>query len=275
MKTNLAAEIKTNGFCRLDMSADEYHAHENKGSTTIARARRSWAHALTPFESTPAMAFGSGFHVLVGEPTLFAKRYARAPDGIDRRTKEGKAAWAEFLAANRGKITLTAEEWEQMNGMLSSILSNDLALRLLTGGVAESSYFWTDEETGVGLKCRPDYYRANGVIVDLKTAEDASESAFVRTLLPYGRHIQTALYLDGLTAVTGRRHDNFVHLVIEKKPPYGIAVYRLDDDSIEQGRNEYRALIKQYSFCQQIGEFPSYPKTVKAVRLPEWGFRYE
>jgi hypothetical protein len=255
------------------LAAEEYHAHPYVGSTTLSRARRSWAHAKVPFESTDAMAFGSGFHVLVGEPELFAKRYVKAPAGLDRRTKEGKQIWADFLAANVGKITLSDDEWEQMNGMLNSILNHKIALRLLTGGIAESSYFWIDKESGVGCKCRPDYYRANDAIVDLKTAEDASEGAFVRTLPLYGRHIQTALYLDGLTAVSGREHKNFVHLVIEKKPPYAIAVYSLDDLSIDQGRREYKALLQQYAYCQKTDEFPAYPEEVKAVSLPDWAFK--
>lgn len=258
-----------------NLPIEEYHAHPYLGSSTLARARRSWAHAKTPFDSTKAMEFGAGFHTLVGEPTLFNFRYTQAPEGIDRRTKEGKALWAEFTAANEGKTILSSDEWHQMNGMLQSILNHKIALRLLTGGVAEQSYFWTDAESGVGCKCRPDYYRSNDAIVDLKTAEDASESAFVRTLSQYGRHIQTALYLDGVSAVTGREHKVFVHLVIEKKPPYAIAIYSLDDVSIEQGRREYKKLLGQYAYLEKIGEWPAYPEEVKAVSLPDWAFKYE
>lgn len=259
--------------CIPGMSAEEYHKHPHLGSTTICRARRSWAHARVPFESTKAMQFGSSFHALIGEPKLFKELYVACPKGMIRN--ETHAKYKEFLAANPGKTVLTQDEWDGLNGMLESVLNNGLALRLLTGGVAESSYFWTDAETGVGLKCRPDYYRANDAIVDLKTAEDAGEYAFVKSLTDYGRHIQTAVYLDGLTAVTGREHRVFVHLVIEKKPPYAIAIYSLDDMSIDQGRREYRKLLGQYAYLEKVGEWPAYPEEVKAVSLPDWAFRYE
>lgn len=267
MKQNLSGLVP-------HMSAEDYHAHSAIGSTTLARARRSWAHALTPFERTAALDFGSAFHTLAGEPKLFKEKYAKAPV-CDRRTKEGKEIYARFEAQNQGKTILKSDEFDALDGMLASLIQHKIGLALLTGGMAEVSAFWTDQETGIACKCRPDYLRTNDVIVDIKTAEDASQDAFQRTLSLYGRHIQTAIYLDGLTAITGRKFTNFVHLVIEKKPPYAIAIYSLDDDSIEQGRREYKNLLKQYSFCQKLDHYPAYPEEVQTVSLPTWAVKYE
>lgn len=266
--------MKTNRRGFIPLTNEEYHLDPAIGSSTLVRARKSWAHAMTAFEQTAPMQFGGGFHSLVGEPMAFAKQYAKAPV-CDRRTKEGKEIYAKFSAENAGKTILSAEEYDAMDGMLYSLMKHKLALTLLTNGVAEQSAFWTDKDSGVLCKCRPDYLRTNDTVVDLKTAEDASEGAFQRTLVQYGRHIQTAFYLDGLSAVTGREFKNFVHLVIEKKPPYAIAVYSLDDLSIDQGRREYKKLLKDYAWCQKIGEYPSYPEEVKAVSLPDWAFTFE
>lgn len=290
---------------------ESYHAHPNLGSTTLGRARRSWAHALVPFEGTKATAFGGAFHVLAGEPQLFPRLFARGPSKedyvgllvtkaeIDARIKEinkdqkiprdkpsaikilqeldpSAQIWdaiaGKFYAENAGKTIVTAEEWEQMNGMLESLIKHKNALKLLTGGVAETSFFCIDKESGVGIKCRPDYYRSNGDIIDIKTAEDASASGFAATLGKYGRHIQTALYLDVVSEVTGKKHDTFLHLVIEKKPPYAIGIYRACPDTIEQGRREYKKLLTQYAYCKAIGEFPAYSEEIETVSMRSWEF---
>lgn len=257
-----------------NLSNAEYHAHPHVGSTTLARARRSWAHAVRPFESTDAMRLGSGFHALVGEPALFSRLFVKSPK-FDRRTTIGKQASLEFEMAHQGKTILSEDDYAAMDGMLSSILNHKLALSCLTGGVSEISAFTIDEESGVGVKSRPDYFRNSSVIVDIKTAVDGSIDSFQRTLLPYGRHIQTALYLDVMSAVTGQKLDDLIHLVVEKEPPYAISVYALDDSSIEQGRREYKALLKSLAMCRQINEFPAYPETVQTVSIPERGFKYE
>lgn len=257
----------------VPMAVEDYFAHPYLGSSTISRARRlSWAHAMQPFPSTPAMRFGSSFHALIGEPQLFEKMYAKAPK-VDRRTKEGKELYTAFAMANTGKTILTDEEYDALNGMLASVLCHKIALGCLTGGVAEHSGFTIDTDSGVGIKCRPDYFRSNGVIVDIKTAEDASADAFQRSLVTYGRHIQTALYLDVMSAVTGEKLNSFVHVVIEKKPPYAIAIYALDDVSIEQGRIEYKKMLAEYAWCKKIDHFPAYKEEVQTISLPPWGFK--
>lgn len=257
-----------------DLTNEEYHAHSAIGSSTLARARRSWAHAKEPLEKTKALAFGSGFHALVGEPSLFDKMYVKAPE-CDKRTKEGKEIFAKFQASVGNKTILTSDEWDAMNGMLESILKNQTAVSLLSSGVAEKSAFWIDKESGVLCKCRPDYLRTDNVVVDLKTAEDGSLGAFQRSLPIYGRHIQTAFYLDGLSSLFKTKFTNFVHLVVEKKPPYAVSLYSLDDESIEQGRREYKSLLMQYAMCLEVGDFPAYVEKIQTISLPQWSFNYE
>ena len=55
-----------------------------------------------PMEQTPAMAFGSACHKYILEPDSFGSEYVLA-SSVDKRTKEGKAAWETFLSENAGK----------------------------------------------------------------------------------------------------------------------------------------------------------------------------
>ena len=95
--------------------------------------------------------------------------------------------------------------------------------------------------TGILCRCRPDFWREDDIIVDVKTTEDASPEEFSRSLAKWRYHVQAPFYMDGIELATGRRPKGFVFLVVEKKPPYAVAAYTLDPESIELGRSEYRA----------------------------------
>jgi hypothetical protein len=256
-------------------------------------------------EPTAALTFGSGFHALIGEPQLFDKKYVKAPrkegftnalftaDDLKRRCAElgikpGKnkgetsklilaadpkaIIWdniiAEFELANQGKIILEAEEYDRLDGMLSSLINNKTALHLLTKGKAEQSIFWTDKATGVNCKCRPDYLRDDGIIVDLKTTEDASKRGFERAIANYSYHIQSAFYLEGVSQILNEPLSDFVHLVVEKKPPYAVGIYTLDDEAIGVAREEIKRLLALYAECKAKDEWPAYTQDIQNVSLP-------
>lgn len=255
---------------------DSYHSTSALSSTGLREFAKSPAHyqAYLKRSKAPskAMAFGSGFHVLIGEPELFSKRYVKAPAGIDRRTKQGKDDWSKFVADNAGKITLTDDEWETMNGMLNSILANKTALSLLANGKAEQSIFWKDVATGVLCKCRPDYLRDDGIVVDLKTTEDASLKGFQKSISNYGYHMQSAWYLDGVSHAFNEPMTDFVHLVVEKSPPYGVALYTLDDGSLQKAREDISKILVQFAECNSKNEWPSYGSDIQNVSIPAWMF---
>jgi hypothetical protein len=99
-------------------------------------------------------------------------------------------------------------------------------------GKAEQSYFWTDVETREECKCRPDWHSADGkIIVDVKTTEDASPGKFLRSsVLGWRYHVQAAFYMQGLPTA-----EVFLFVVVEKKPPFAVAVYSLPQKLIDRG----------------------------------------
>jgi hypothetical protein len=61
-------------------------------------------------EESKALRVGTAVHKLALEGLdAYNATHAIAPE-VDKRTKEGKAAWAEFATANEGKAILTADE---------------------------------------------------------------------------------------------------------------------------------------------------------------------
>lgn len=179
---------------------------------------------------------------------------------------------AEWTGNNPGRIVLSPEVWDQLHAMANAVHSHPAAGALLTGcpGEAEKSVYWNDATTGVLCRCRPDWWRDDNVIVDLKTTEDASPEGFAKSMANYRYDVQAAYYLDGVQAATRKRPKAFVFIAVEKKPPYGVGVYVLDSDSLELGRAQYQHDLRIYAECVRTGEWPGYGDKIQTISLPAW-----
>lgn len=225
---------------------------------------------LNPPEETPAMTLGRALHCLVLEPGKFEARYVAAPEGIDRRTKDGKAAWAEFEAGAKGKTILTAEQFRQANGMSGAILDCNAARKLLEQCPRrEDTITWTDAMTSLPCKGVVDAWGEGGFALDIKTTPDASERAFPRTVANYMYHGQAAFYMEGLR-LNGREMRNFFFVAVETNPPHGVQVFMCSADTMIAGRGLYMRLLEQHAECCAAGLWAGYPDSVTALELPAW-----
>ncbi|NBS68382.1 hypothetical protein EBT31_05635, partial [bacterium] len=164
------------------MENAEYHRHSAISKSHLDLVARSplhyWARYVDPNrvepEPTPAMRLGTAVHTLTLEPDSWDSRYVTAPQ-IDRRTKEGKATWAEFEALSAGRELISCDDRAVISRMAEAVWKHPAAEMLLfkLPGKAETTHMWTDEATGLQCKCRPDWLTDDGsLIVDLKTTED-------------------------------------------------------------------------------------------------------
>lgn len=256
------------------MSHDDYHAAPGLNKSLLDELHRSPAHYKyrldNPREDTPAMLWGRMFHSFILEPDQFEKTYAVLPEGIDRRTKEGKAIFAEWEESNPGRIGVNKPDLATLQAMRDSLYSHTRAVAALTGGRSELSLFW-EHDGGIAAKCRVDYLNDHhGVAVDLKTCMDARADVFSRDCWKYRYHVQAPYYLDGIGAVTGERWSDFVFVCIEKEPPYAVAVYTADGEMVDQGRREYLRDLAVYRECMERDHWPAYADEVLALTLPAW-----
>lgn len=222
-------------------------------------------------EQTPALLFGSAFHKLLLEPAEFSSEYAVAPS-CDKRTKEGKALYAEFTETVGDRKEISAADYEKAQEMAKAVLSNPKAAALLTDGTTETSYYWTDNRTGTLCKCRPDKVN-KGYLIDLKTTEDASPEGFANALNRYRYHVQAAWYLRGYEAATGIKPEGFVFIAVEKNPPYSTAIYICDDVTVDIGAQEADRDLDIYASCLVSGNWYGYggeKSEVMTINLPQW-----
>lgn len=180
--------------------------------------------------------------------------------------------WEEWQQNNPGRIVLSPEGWEQLHGMASAVHNHPAAGALLTSvpGAAEKSVYWIDPTTGVLCRCRPDWWRDDNLIVDLKTTEDASPEGFAKSIANWRYDVQAAYYLDGIQQATGKRPKAFVFIAVEKKPPFAVGVYVLDGETLEIGRAQYQQDLRAFSECERSGEWPGYGDKIQTINMPGW-----
>ena len=259
-----------------NINEHDYFAWDAASNSTLSRMKKSPAHCKAyldmPVEPTAAMRIGSLIHKRVLEPSLFDDSYLLTPEGIDRRTKVGKAAWAEFQEILNGREPIKSNELLLANMISDSIDAHPAASHYLDGGRAEVSAFWQDPEFDFPCKCRFDFLSNTGYIVDLKTTQDASATEFAKSIYKFGYHRQAAMYMDGHTQCTGITPKGFVFIAVEKEPPYAVGVYVLDAESIALGREEYRELLAEFAKCKLENNWPAYSSEVQELSLPNWVF---
>ncbi|MNS90853.1 hypothetical protein D3C72_1249210 [compost metagenome] len=59
-------------------------------------------------------------------------------------------------------------------------------------------------------------------------------------------------------------------IAVEKKFPYAVGVYVLDNESNEHGRAKYRASLDMFAACERSGVFPGYGDKIQTISLPAW-----
>jgi exodeoxyribonuclease VIII len=184
--------------------------------------------------------------------------------------------WSDVLASwtekNAGRTILSDEQFAQLQAMRDAVMEHPMARALLTNrpGVAEHSVYWNDPITGELCRCRPDFWREDDVIVDLKTTDDASPEGFAKSIANWRYDVQDPYYRDGIKLATGRTIKAFVFLAVEKKFPHAVGCYVLDQESIELGRAQYRADLNRFHECRVSAEWPGYGDKIQTITLPAW-----
>lgn len=178
----------------------------------------------------------------------------------------------EWLENNGQRQVLTVEQWDQLHRMRDAVMNHKAARALLTGvpGKAELSVYWNDAVTGELCRCRPDWWREDDLLVDLKTTDDASPEGFAKSIANWRYDVQHPFYVDGVKSATGRTPRGFVFIAVEKKAPYAVGVYVLDSDSVELGRAQYQADLQRYAECKRTDVWPGYGDKIQTISVPAW-----
>jgi len=230
---------------------------------------RYWFEKQHPPPATPAMILGSALHTLVLEPDKFDSEYCKDMYG-GSRSKEALAWRAAQQEVGRTCINDKTDtekgvygvsDWDRLHLMRDSVLANPIAAALLDGeGHNEMSMYWVDPQYKRLCRARADRYNADhNLMIDLKSAADASYSGFQRAVNDYRYDVQDAFYQDG-GRLCGLHVEGMVFIAVEKKPPYLTACYMITPEWRAIGRQKYMRNLDTYNECLESGEWPGYPE---------------
>lgn len=219
-----------------------------------------------PTDSSAVSRMGTAGHSLSLEPEKWDDTVVIIP-AADFRTNAAKAARDAALEA--GKVPLLeaqADVIRAMNRMLKAEVGD-----LFAGGRAERTYRWSDPETGVEMKARPDYVKPRQII-DFKTSGSASPADFQRRLKDCLHHVQAAIYLDAHELLTGETCE-WLWIVQSTEAPYLVSAFRASAAMLHVGRVMARHAIDTYAACTASGIWPSYTPEPLTLDLPGWMMR--
>lgn len=262
--------------------AAEYHALPFVSNSYLKRLAKCPAAAKTDTEDTPALAFGRACHVMIlegldafhSEFVVLPNEAPRRPSDRLRLAKKPSAEtihacdwWDAFTDRTAGKEIVSMDDYQSIVGMSDSVRNHPFAKLLLADGVSETTVIFdllVGDQT-IRCKVRPDRTPSPEMrcIVDVKTTDDPTYDAFLRTCYKYSYIQQAAFYLDGYNSIrpeTQENMDAFVFIAIAKKPPYQCEVYTLvgDNPLLQKGRDQYKEALLVESQCRRQGLWPAY-----------------
>lgn len=288
-----------------DISINDYHAdREYDSSTTIKWAKQSLAHYAyernRPQVDKPHFSFGNAFELALLDKVGFSNSVAVmetemwvADANAEKIKKDGEPfvkaksskryqdSESKFVSENFGKYHIQdvgAHSYECIEKMLESCMKDSTIQKLISGIEYQLSLFWHDDQTGLGLKTRPDISkRKNNVIVNVKTVDDGSPKEWSRELAKWDYPLQACIEMTGAVA-TGLMStvDNYFWLVCEKSEPFNATIYEFDQKDIPMCMDNLEYVLHKLAKAKKEKLWPGYTEQadnkhgILTAEIPLW-----
>lgn len=295
-------QVITNGI-HDNITIEAYHANRSHiSATSIKEAKASlkqfdWhRRGLMPKSDGLHFSFGNAFELALLDKVGFEKMVAISQDeywialaneGRDKpyanpkQSTKFQAEQSKFYSENDAKYIIPQkgkQSYEAIEHMLTSCYSDSTIKKLIEGTEYQLSLFWTDEESGLNLKTRPDICkRKKNVIINVKTIDDGSPKSFSRELAKFDYPLQAALEVKGCIA-SGLmpQVDNYFWLVVEKSEPYNATIYEFIESDIRSTTMELEYYLNIIAKAEKEQKWPGYtqqasnPHGILQAQIPLW-----
>lgn len=266
------------------LSNADYHAGAGLSCSQVKRLRKTpWhfyameQHSAPPKMPTAAMMQGTLAHCAFLEPDEFPKRYHVAPEDLSKNSN----AYRALKAKHAGLEVITPVEYERAQAQAAALRALPELASLMEHGAPEVSAYWFEDDHDmpepVLCRCRPDWvaevaYGTGVVLVDVKTATDASPDGFARACENFSYHLQADWYCRGYAKAAGIDVHGMVFAVVESEFPYASALYMLSDAALNAARRANRQALQTYARCRAAQSWPGYPAGIQVIDLPPWAY---
>jgi exodeoxyribonuclease VIII len=251
---------------RIDLEFVQNRPLSYSSIKEFAKSPRHYVHyVLAKREPSKAMDLGSLIHCLIMYPSKFNNQFIIAPN-VDRRTKDGKATWEEFMLTSNGKTVITEDELAEATQITDNVMSNWKIKNTVTECTSFEQEFKHDI-LELPFRGFVDGIKEGEYILEIKTMTDASPSNVTREFYNRKYHIQAGLY-------------NLVHklpvkyLIVETKAPYNSMLVDVSDDYIIKGQQELMDLAEKFTICMDLDAFNAGYAFMESeefvIGLPSW-----
>ncbi len=258
-----------------EMKNKEYFELDALNSSFLKTVLRSTLHAKkqkeNPKPATDAMKKGTVYHSAILEPEDFKDRFFVIPGNIKTHTIKGREIAKEYFD-NIGldmPSTVSSEpklvKWLSKEGIevISEQLHKEAAqIREIVMGHMEISGILnsgspevvvTGELMGEKCKAKLDWWTVDKrVIMDVKSCQDCSWSAFKKDIAKYNYDLSAAIYSDIVQCNTGYA-PVFKWLAVETKAPHDKALWKIGPEMLKQGRARYEKAITDWALARDLG----------------------
>jgi len=244
---------------------DSIKDHLNfSGSKMLLISPSHYQNYLTePREETKALKVGSLTHAKVLQPEIVDETFIVSPE-VDKRTKDGKAAFELFLATAGTKTVISKDEWQ-----LTEDVANTMKQIIGRIGVTflKTEFMFTAELGGCPVKVAIDALGDDDFLYDLKTCESASPKDFLRSVIQYRYALQQYFYRSAFESAFGSRLKGFRFIAVEKEAPFAGCVYELGPEVMTSASFDFEKVLKLYKSCTELDAWPSYPEEVQVIDI--------
>jgi hypothetical protein len=231
-----------------DLPLEKYHWGEpfdsclNNSKLKLLEYSPAHAHAVTKDNPTKALRIGTYLHDLLL---------------MDTDVKQMRAVYKE------DEVDLAAD-------MAAAVMRHKKASKIIKHADKEMTGIYKDPDFGFWCKIRTDLkLDKHGIIGDIKST-NSHFSKFKKDIFWFKYPWQGWLYLRGAntlsTLLIGKKiYHTFLLIVVEKKPPHGVVIYKLSKATLDAAEQEVMPLLELYKNCLDTGKWPSYPEEIVEV----------
>ena len=177
---------------------------------------------------------------------------------------------------------------EEMNMIITALKRNyywyggGIIPQILKGAYSEVSFYGRDEETGLDVRVRPDYFNVEenigvNAVISFKTtrADDLGKFYYDCAKLKY--ELSEGMYQEVMSGITGRNFNVTIMIMLQTVEPYDVAVLFWSPDDLANGKYKYHYALSIVKDCFDKKWFPGYDakaedgaRGIIDMQLPAW-----
>lgn len=216
-------------------------------------------------EEKSALKIGLAVHCLSLTPELFGDKFAVAIP-CDRRTKEGKLMWQEFISMNEGKTVLSAEEFDVVANCFKAITANPYFKFVTDGDEVFFEAGGSAEIYGSKVKGRVDLFnKSKNIILDIKTCSEIPNVDNIRkAIYKHKYHMQAFIYKSIVDSCFDTNAE-FVFLFIDKKNFNSVGLAKLGKEFFNRAGEQLNDVLCRYENCKHNDVWPALPNSQSPI----------